>query len=144
MGVPMKYDVSQILKAKEALASLPKISIESKDQVTAMEAIVLLSDELSALKKKGYSTPLLVKALHDQGVNVTAGTLRLYLRKAGAGPPRANKEKAKAERGPAKESTRPASKKVAGPSSAKPANQPDSNAATKSSKFAVRGDTDDL
>ena len=141
----MKYNVSQILKAKEALASLPKVSIESKEQVTSMEAIVLLAGELSSLQKKGYTTELLVKALHDQGIDVSVSTLRRYLRQAGASPLRKTKEKPKSDRLPTKARGKAAVRDVVETAAGvKPAIQVDNGAATKSSKFPVRGDTDEL
>lgn len=140
----MKYSVSQVMKAKETLAALPQITIESKDQVTSLEAITLLADELAALQKKGYSVELLVKALSDQGIDVSLSTLRRYLRRAGVTPSAKRKRKTTADPAPAKKTgATPKSKKSSGTGSAQDA-PGDATPAARSSKFPVRSDTEDL
>lgn len=140
----MKHNVSQILKAREALASLPKIPAESMERVTTEAAIRLLADELTSLQKKGYSMELLVKALHDQGVDISIYTLRRHLRLVSGTAKRKPKAGPKSRPVVAPESGTAAIKKVTGASGAKQVNPTNRTAATNSSKFAVRGDTDEL
>lgn len=140
----MKYSVSQVMKAKETLAALPQITIESKEQVTSLEAITLLADELASLQKKGYSIELLVKALSDQGIDVSLSTLRRYLRRAGVTPPAKRKRKTAADPAPAKQAgAKAARKKSSAPGSEQEVPGIEEPAA-RSSNFPVRSDTEDL
>jgi hypothetical protein len=140
----MKYSVSQILKAKESLAALPRITIESKDQVTSLEAITLLADELAALQKKGYSVEQMAKALSDQGIIVSLTTLRRYLRRAGVGQPGRKKQKPVTDAKPAKSAGGTTAATKVPTTSPKQAKSREAKTAPKSSEFTVRKDTEDL
>jgi hypothetical protein len=143
-GIRMKHSVSQVMKAKESLAALPRITIESKDQVTSLEAVILLADELASLQKKGYSIELLVKALSDQGIDVSVSTLRRYLRRAGVSQTGKRRKKTAITPMPAKKTGGKAVAKRSSAASSAQARTGDAKSAPRSSKFPVRSDTEDL
>jgi hypothetical protein len=73
----VKYTTKQIEEAAKKLRKLP--AVQDKEH-TSKQAVKLLQDELAALLARGYSLEKVGRALRSAGNEISALTLREYLR----------------------------------------------------------------
>jgi hypothetical protein len=84
MSASVKITVTQIEALRVRLAATPPPPPRPNHAATKMEAVVALSQELTALREKGWGLQALAALLAEGGVAVSPGTLRNYLQRAGA------------------------------------------------------------
>jgi len=82
--MPMKYFVSQIETWREELAALPPPD-PGRRKVGKEQAVIMLSKELRAAARQGYTARELLDVLAAKGLKVHADTLRDALRKVRRG-----------------------------------------------------------
>lgn len=75
----MAITIDDVEAVRRQLAELPR---NRPREVTKQEAVTLLSSELGAAKRRGYSPEDLAGLLSEKGITINAETLRGYLRRA--------------------------------------------------------------
>ena len=75
---PRKIPIATIEQLQRTLESKPECHIE---EVTKVEAIRMLSAQIHAMRSKGYGLRAIADVLSENGVAVTAVTLKGYLKK---------------------------------------------------------------
>jgi hypothetical protein len=110
---PRMIRVSDIERLQRTMDSAPEHQAE---EVTTLQAVGMLSSQIDAMQAKGYGLPAIAQLLSDNGVVVTARTLKTYLGEARAAGGRKTRRKTRARRpvrngaaatDPTTESTRP-------------------------------------
>ena len=91
---PRMIRVADIESLKRTMENVPEQRVE---EVTTMQAIRMLSSQIHAMQAKGYGLPAIAELLSDNGVVVTAKTLKTYLGEARAAGGRKNRRKAKTQ-----------------------------------------------
>lgn len=66
---------------REKLKAAPKVSPE-KVEITKTELIGMLRGEIEAMQKRGYSLADIAKFITDDGIEITAPTLKSYLQRS--------------------------------------------------------------
>jgi hypothetical protein len=66
-------------KVSATLSKLDSLDVKQKSELTLRESIYLLRDKLRAALKKGYSCEDLSEILEEEGILVSAATLKQYL-----------------------------------------------------------------
>ncbi len=92
---PRKVRVADIERLKRTLENVPEHRAE---EVTTAQAVRMLSSPIHAMQSKGYGLPAIAELLSDNGLAVTATTLKTYLSEARAAGGRKNRRKTKAHR----------------------------------------------
>jgi hypothetical protein len=92
---PRMIRVSDIERLQRTMENVPEQPVE---EVTTMQAIRMLSSQIHAMQAKGYGLSAVAELLSDNGVVVTAKTLKTYLGEARAAGGRKNRRKVKAQR----------------------------------------------
>src|ERR1035438_7256503 len=92
---PRRVRVADIERLKRTLENVPEHQAE---EVTTAQAIRMLSSQIHAMQAKGYGLPAIAELLSDNGLAVTATTLKTYLSEARAAGGRKNRRKTKANR----------------------------------------------
>jgi hypothetical protein len=93
--LPRKVRVADIERLKRTLENVPEHQAE---EVTTAQAIRMLSSEIHAMQAKGYGLPAIAELLSDNGLAVTATTLKTYVSEARAAGGRKNRRNAKTRR----------------------------------------------
>ena len=76
---PRKIRVADIERLQRTLENVPEHRVE---EVTTVQAVRMLSSQIHAMQAKGYGLPAIAELLSDNGVVVTAATLKSYLSQA--------------------------------------------------------------
>ena len=92
---PRRVRVADIERLKRTLENVPEHRAE---EVTTAQAIRMLSSQIHAMQAKGYGLPAIAELLGDNGLAVTATTLKTYLSETRAAGGRKNRRKSKAHR----------------------------------------------
>ena len=92
---PRRVRVADIERLKRTLENVPEHQAE---EVTTAQAVRMLSSQIHAMQAKGYGLPAIAELLSDNGLAVTATTLKTYLSEARAPGGRKNRRKTKAHR----------------------------------------------
>jgi hypothetical protein len=92
---PRMIRIADIERLQRTMESVPEPRVE---QVTTLQAVRMLSSQIQGMQAKGYGLPAIAELLVDNGVVVTAKTLKTYLGEARAAGGRKNRRKAKAQR----------------------------------------------
>jgi hypothetical protein len=87
--------VADIERLRRTMESLPEHRAE---EVTTLQAVGMLSSQIHAMQTKGYGLPAIAELLNDNGVVVTARTLKTYLGEARAAGGRKTRRKTNARR----------------------------------------------
>ncbi|MFM0140457.1 protein mobC [Caballeronia grimmiae] len=77
----MKLTTEKIEAIALKLRELPPIE-KKKAEVSKQEAVKLLSKEIAAMQKRGYTLLQISEALRGEGLNIATPTLKTYLQKA--------------------------------------------------------------
>ncbi len=77
----MAYTTEQIEGIATKLREMPPVE-KKKQQHSKQEAIRLLSKEINALKKRGYTMDHISEALRGEGFDIATPTLKSYLHRA--------------------------------------------------------------
>jgi|CZKU01.1.fsa_nt_gi hypothetical protein len=92
---PRRVRVADIERLKRTLENVPEHHAE---EVTTAQAVRMLSSQIHAMQAKGYGLPAIAELLSDNGLAVTATTLKTYLSETRAAGGRKNRRKSKAHR----------------------------------------------
>jgi hypothetical protein len=92
---PRMIRVSDIERLQCTMENVPEQRVE---EVTTMQAIRMLSSQIHAMQAEGYGLSAIAELLSDNGVVVTAKTLKTYLGEARAAGGRKNRRNAKTQR----------------------------------------------
>jgi hypothetical protein len=87
--------VADIERLQRTMESVPEQRIE---EVTTIQAVRMLSSQIRGMQAKGYGLPAIAELMSDNGIVVTAKTLKTYLGEARAPGGRRNRRKTKANR----------------------------------------------
>jgi hypothetical protein len=79
---PRKVRVADIERLRRTMENVPEHRAE---EVTTAQAIRMLSSQILSMQAKGYGLPAIAELLSDNGLAVTAATLKTYLSEARAG-----------------------------------------------------------
>ncbi|AMM18772.1 protein mobC (plasmid) [Burkholderia sp. PAMC 28687] len=77
----MKITPEKIEAIAAKLRELPPIE-KPKPEFSKQEAVKLLSKEIVAMQKRGYTLLQISEALRDEGLSLSTPTLKTYLQKA--------------------------------------------------------------
>ena len=77
----MKYTTEQLDTIASKLRNMPAIE-KNKQEHSKQEAVKLLSKEIVAMQKRGYTLDQISEALRGEGIAVTTPTLKSYLQRA--------------------------------------------------------------
>lgn len=113
----MKYTTEQLEAIAAKLRDMPPIEKEHSKQ----EAVRVLSKEIAALQKRGYTLDQISETLRGEGMSIATPTLKNYLQRAK--PAKKSPVKAQGDTPP----PRPANKKPANTSKAAFTPKPDSD-----------------
>lgn len=122
----MKYTTEQIGAIAAKLHDMPPVE-KKKQTYSKQEAVRVLSKEIAALQKRGYTLDQIAETLRGEGLSIATPTLKSYLQRA-----------------------KPASKKATAqapgdtPSARPAANKPEMSADTSKATFTPKPDTDDI
>ena len=90
---PRMIRVADIEHLQRTMENVPEQRVE---EVTTMQAVRMLSSQIHGQHAKGYGPPAMADLLSDNGVVVTAKTLKTYLGEARTAGGRKNRRKTKA------------------------------------------------
>ncbi len=110
---PRKIRVADIERLRRTLENVPEHRVE---EVTTVQAVRMLTSEIHAMQAKGYGLPAIAELLSENGVVVTAATLKSYLSQAKMAGRKKSGTKTKTRRGAdsGAEGTAPATESKAG------------------------------
>lgn len=77
----MAYTTEHIEGIAAKLREMPPVE-KKKQQRSKQEAIKMLSKEINALKKRGYTLDQIAETLRGEGLDIKAPTLKSYLQRA--------------------------------------------------------------
>ncbi len=92
---PRMIRVADIERLQRTMESVPEQRVE---EVTTVQAIRMLASQIHGMQAKGYGLAAIAEFLSDNGVVVTAKTLKTYLGEARAAGGRKKRRKAKGQR----------------------------------------------
>ena len=92
---PRMIRVADIERLQRTMENVPEQRVE---EVTTMQAVRMLSSQIRGMQAKGYGLAAIAELLSDNGVVVTAKTLKTYLSEARAAGGRKSRRKAKTHR----------------------------------------------
>jgi hypothetical protein len=87
--------VADIERLRPTMENVPEHHAE---EVTTMQAVQMLASQIHGMQAKGYGLPAIAELMSENGVVVTAKTLKTYLGEARAAGGRKNRRKIKARR----------------------------------------------
>jgi hypothetical protein len=87
--------VADVERLQRTMEGVPEQRVE---EVTTMQAVRMLSPQIRGMQAKGYGLPAIAELLSDNGVAVTAKTLKTYLSEVRAAGGRKSRRKAKTHR----------------------------------------------
>ena len=93
---PRKIPIAAIERLQRTLESTPECRIE---EVTKVEAIRMLSAQIHAMQSKGYGLGAIAGLLTENGIAVTAVTLKGYLKEFRAAGGKTSARKSRQHRG---------------------------------------------
>src|SRR5580658_5083137 len=93
---PRKIPIAAIERLQRTLESTPECRIE---EVTKVEAIRMLSSQIHAMQSKGYGLGAIAGLLSENGIAVTAVTLKGYLKEFKAAGGKTSARKSRQRRG---------------------------------------------
>ena len=70
---------SKIDDIRKKMSDLPELKAD-EIQLNNKESIAVLADDIAALRKRGYGFEQIVEFLHENDFEITASTLKTYLR----------------------------------------------------------------
>ncbi|MFL9903332.1 protein mobC [Paraburkholderia fungorum] len=77
----MKYTTEQLDAIAAKLREMPPVE-KKKQQHSKQEAVRILSKEIAAMQKRGYTLDQISETLRGQGLEVATPTLKSYLQRA--------------------------------------------------------------
>ncbi len=127
----MGYTNEKLEAIAAKLKTMPVIE-KKKQEHSKQDAIKLLSKEIAALQKRGYTLDQIAETLRGEGLDITTPTLKSYLQRIKAGK---NKDSNTAQKTEQQNTVTPVSKKAA-----------ETGQPSKDSKasFTPKPDSDDL
>lgn len=100
MESAVKITIGQIEVIRGKLAKVPPRPVVPTETSTKMAAVVSLAPELLALRRNGWGLEALAALLAEGGLDLTPGTLKNYLQRAGATRSKRRRGKADASGSP--------------------------------------------
>jgi len=79
----VRLTVADVKKLAEELKSLPDVENEAR-QVTKIEAVKMMADQIALLYERGYSYEMIARILTQKGLSITVTSLKAYLARAKA------------------------------------------------------------
>lgn len=76
----MKYTTEQLDAIAAKLRDMPPV--EKKKEYSKQEAVRMLSKEIAALQRRGYTLDQITETLREEGMSITTPTLKIYLQRA--------------------------------------------------------------
>ena len=135
---PRRVRVADIERLERTLENVPEHRAE---EVTTAQAVRMLSSKIHAMQAKGYGLPAIAELLSDNGLAVTATTLKTYLSEARAAGGPKNRRKTKPQRpvgaGPAATAPMTESKRAVEASAASGDAQPGARGVAKGAPAAT-------
>jgi len=116
----MKYTSEQIDAIATRLRDMPAVEKRTQ-QFSKQEAVALLTKEITALQKRGYTLLQIAEALRGEGLDIASPTLKNYLQR-----------------------TKPARKKTPAQASRPAAVKVNDKGTAATASFPVSADTDDI
>ena len=143
---PRMIRVADIERLQRTMEIVPEQRVE---EVTTIQTVRMLSSQIHGMQAKGYGLPAIAELLSDNGVVVTAKTLKTYLDEARAAGGRKNRRKTKAHRpitdgGPTTESKRAVNASAAPAVLPKGTAPPSDDASSRRSALVPKEDTRDI
>ncbi len=77
----MKYTTEQLEAIAKKLREMPPVE-KKKQKHSKQEAVKLLSKEIAALQKRGYTLEQIAETLRGEGLSIATPTLKSYLQRA--------------------------------------------------------------
>ena len=77
----MKYTSEQLEAIAAKLKAMPPAE-KRNQEYSKQEAVRLLSKQIVALQKRGYSLKQIAEMLREEGLHLSGSTLRIYLQRA--------------------------------------------------------------
>ena len=77
----MKYTTEQLEAIATKLREMPPVE-KKKQEHSKQEAVRLLSKEIAALQKRGYTLDQISETLRGEGLSIATPTLKSYLQRA--------------------------------------------------------------
>ncbi len=77
----IKYTAEQLEIIANHLKAMPPVE-KKKREFSKQEAVKILTKEIAALQKRGYSLNQISEALNGQGLEIATPTLKSYLQRA--------------------------------------------------------------
>ena len=77
----MKYTTEQLDAIATKLRDMPKVE-KKKQEHSKQEAVRVLSKEIAALQKRGYTLDQISETLRGEGLSIATPTLKSYLQRA--------------------------------------------------------------
>lgn len=84
--------IADVEKIRAAMRSLPEVQAEER-AIGNQEAISQLSDDIAAMRSKGYTWEEVAEFFAKNGIAIKATTLKSYARRAGAGSQKSKKQR---------------------------------------------------
>ena len=106
----MSYTEDEIKEFSKKLKELP--AIKKQKNITKMEAVKLLKNDIIELRKRGYSVENISESMNGIGLDISIGTLKSYLARAKMVTKPAAKKKAQSQATVDTPSPAPASKVI--------------------------------
>ena len=91
----MKYTTEQLEAIAAKLRQMPAVESKKKPNHSKQDAVRVLSKEIVALQKRGYTLEQISETLRGEGLGIATPTLKSYLQRAK--PEKKTASRAKAE-----------------------------------------------
>lgn len=91
----MKYTTEQLEAIAAKLRQMPAVETRKKPNHSKQDAVRVLSKEIVALQKRGYTLEQISETLRGEGLGIATPTLKSYLQRAK--PEKKTPSRAKAE-----------------------------------------------
>lgn len=134
----MGYSNEKLGAIAAKLKTMPVIE-KKKQEHSKQDAVKVLSKEIAALQKRGYTLDQIAETLRGEGLDITTPTLKSYLQRIKAGKNKGQKE----PNNEPKKETQKEQKNRMTPGNKKPADTDKSEPSSKVS-FTPKPDSDDI
>lgn len=134
----MGYSNEKLGAIAAKLKTMPVID-KKKQEHSKQDAVKVLSKEIAALQKRGYTQDQIAETLRGEGLDITTPTLKSYLQRIKAGKNKGQKEP---NNEPKKETQKKQQNRMT-PENKKPADTDKSEPSSKVS-FTPKPDSDDI
>jgi len=134
----MGYSNEKLGAIAAKLKTMPVIE-KKKQEHSKQDAVKVLSKEIAALQKRGYTLDQIAETLRGEGLDITTPTLKSYLQRIKAGKNKGQKE----HNNEPKKETQKEQKNRMTPANKKPADTDKSEPSSKVS-FTPKPDSDDI